>query len=64
MREAWAGNWPALPLDPEVADEMELKPRKAHKFRGFPIARHLAAAAKKLAGRDLSCVRYFELEVM
>ncbi len=64
VREAWAGNWPALPLNPEVADELELKPRKAHKFRGFPVARHLAAAAKTLAGRGLSCVRYFELEVM
>ncbi len=62
--EAWAGNWPMLPLDPEVAQGLELKRAKQHKFRQLPIAKRLAAAAKKLAGRDLAMVRYFELEVM
>jgi hypothetical protein len=64
VQQAWAENWPMLPLDPEVADELELKPGKEYKARNFPMARKLAAAAKKLAGRDLCLVRYFELEVI
>jgi hypothetical protein len=64
IQQAWAENWPMLPLDPEVADELELKPAKEYTVRNFPLARRLAAAAKKLAGRRLCLVRYFELEVL
>jgi|WetSurMetagenome_2_1015567.scaffolds.fasta_scaffold25244_2 hypothetical protein len=63
VTEAWAGNWPLLPLDPEVMTGLELD-AKTLKFRRLPLARKLAAAAKKLAGRDLALVRYFELEVL
>jgi hypothetical protein len=64
IQQAWAENWPMLPLDPEVADELELKSGKEYKVRNFPLARRLAAAAKKQAGRNLCLVRYFELEVL
>jgi hypothetical protein len=62
--KAWTGNWPMLPLDPEVVDGLELKPSKRAGFRQLPIAEKLATAAKKLRGRDLALVRYFELEVI
>jgi hypothetical protein len=62
--KAWAGNWPMLPLDPEVVDGLELKPSKRTGFRQLPIAEKLAAAAKKLRARELAVVRYFELEVL
>jgi hypothetical protein len=64
LQQAWAGNWPLLPLDPEVADELELKRAKEYTVRSFPLARRLAAAAKKLDGRNLCVVRYFEVEVL
>jgi hypothetical protein len=64
VQQAWAGSWPMLPLDPEVVVGLDLKPAKVHTFRHLPIARKLATVAKKLAGRDLALVRYFELEVL
>ncbi len=64
LQQAWAENWPMLPVDPEVTEGLELKPAKVHKFRQLPIARKLASAVKTLAGRDLAVVRYFELEAL
>jgi hypothetical protein len=64
IQEAWTGNWPLLPLAKDVVELMELKPGKEYRIRNFPVARKLAAAAKKMANRRLCLVRYFELEVM
>jgi hypothetical protein len=64
VQQAWAENWPMLPLDPEVVDELDLKHSKECKFRSSPLAKRLAAAAKKLDGRGLCLIRYFELEVL
>jgi len=64
VQQAWAERWPMLPLDPEVTDGLDLKPARQHTLRHLPIGRKLAAAAKKLAGRDLAVVRYFELEAL
>jgi len=64
VQQAWAGNWPMLPLDPEVVVALDLPAARVYKFRHLPIARRFAAAVKEVAGRDLALVRYFELEVL